>query len=44
MALANSLIGSTNTNLVVVSAGKQYAILTLMVCNTAWQKIPTDSK
>jgi len=42
MALANSLIGSTNTNLVVVPAGKQYAILTLMVCNTAAED-PTGS-
>ena len=42
MALANSLIGSTNTNIVVVPSGKQYAILTLMVCNTAAED-PTGS-
>ena len=33
MAIANSLIGTTNTTILTVPAGKQYAITTLMVCN-----------
>ena len=33
MAIANALIGTTNTTLLTVPAGKQYAITTLMVCN-----------
>jgi len=33
MAIANSLIGTTNTTLLTVPTGKQYAITTLMVCN-----------
>jgi len=35
MAIANVRIGTTNTTLLTVPAGKQYAITTLMVCNVA---------
>ena len=34
MAIANLLIDGTNQSIVTVPAGKQYAILTLIVCNT----------
>lgn len=33
MAIANTLIGTTNTTILTVPAGKQYAITTLLVCN-----------
>ena len=35
MAIANRLIDSGQTTLLTVPAGEQYAILTLIVCNTA---------
>ena len=34
MAIANLLIDGTNQSIVTVPARKQYAILTLVVCNT----------
>lgn len=33
MAINSALIGTTDTNLLVVPAGKSYAITTIMVCN-----------
>ncbi len=35
MAIANTLIDGTQNAIVTVPAGKQYAILSLVVCNTA---------
>lgn len=35
MAIANARIGTTNTTLLTVPTGKQYAITTLMICNVA---------
>lgn len=34
MAIASTAIGSTDTDILTVPAGKTYAILTIMVCNT----------
>ena len=34
MAIANTLVGNTNTTILTVPTGKRYAITTLMVCNT----------
>ena len=34
MAIASTQIGSTDTNILLVPAAKQYAVLTIMVCNT----------
>lgn len=34
MAITSTAIASTDTNLLLVPAGKQYAVLTIMVCNT----------
>jgi hypothetical protein len=34
MARASTAIASTDTNLLLVPAGKSYAVLTIMVCNT----------
>tara|TARA_B110000977_G_scaffold185255_1_gene249884 strand:+ start:388 stop:726 length:339 start_codon:yes stop_codon:yes gene_type:complete len=34
MAITSTAIGSTDTNVLLVPAGKTYAVLTIMVCNT----------
>jgi hypothetical protein len=39
MAIANALITNTDTELLVVPAGKRYAITTILVCNT-WTPNP----
>jgi len=35
MAIAQTKIGTSNTTILTVPAGKQYAITTLMICNNA---------
>lgn len=41
MAIVNAAIASIDTTVLTVPAGKQYAITTIMVCNT-WTPNPLD--